>query len=240
MQKILLPPKGERGGASNMRVCEACFLSHETFTMLRTGGSFQHNRCGSSSSSSNSVDASSMQAMSPSAPRRRFGQLRPSTSSPAIMQALLVAKVETPGGQVASPCILKRQQSVTDQVTDQLTAMVSAAAETSNPGSPSSDTKSSSKGTSSPVRVPRGHALPGDDVQDPGDQVHAAYEAAEDMDAAEQLLGDVAPANVRRREWIQDVQKRFGTDPHYHAMLKYEPQALKALITCTMTPSAAN
>ena len=239
MQKILLPPKGERGGPSNMRVCEACFLSHETFTMLRTGGSFQHHRCGSSSSS-NSVDASSMQAMSPSAPRRRFGQLRPSTSSPAIMQALLVAKVETPGGQVASPCILKRQQSVTDQVTDQLTAMVSAAAETSNPGSPSSDTKSSSKGTSSPVRVPRGHALPGDDVQDPGDQAHAAYEAAEDMDAAEQLLGDVAPANVRRREWIQDVQKRFGTDPHYHAMLKYEPQALKALITCTMTPSAAN
>ena len=37
--------------------------------------------------------------------------------------------------------------------------------------------------------------------------------------AAEQLLGDVAPADERRREWIVNVQKKFGADPHYHVSL---------------------
>jgi len=69
-----------------------------------------------------------------------------------------------------------------------------------------------------------------------GNAEQTQVEAAEDPGAAEHLLEDVAPADDRRREWIANVQKKFGADPHYHAMLKYEPQALKALITCTMAP----
>lgn len=74
------------------------------------------------------------------------------------------------------------------------------------------------------MRVPRSNAAAQDEE----------VVADEDDSAAEQLLEDVAPADERRREWIANVQKKFGADPHYHAMLKYEPQALKALITFTI------
>lgn len=107
---------------------------------------------------------------------------------------------------------------------------VASGAETQTPGSPISDSRSS-RGTTSPVRVPRG----GDGGQQTED-VKKIVGEQDDQCAAEQLLEDVAPADGRRGEWIANVQKKFGADPHYHAMLKYEPQALKALITCTMAP----
>ena len=44
-------------------------------------------------------------------------------------------------------------------------------------------------------------------------------ERAGGVGGAEQLLEDVAPADEGRREWIANVQKKFGADPHYHVRI---------------------
>jgi len=220
--KMLLPPNGVRGSARNVRVCEACFLSQETFSFPRSGSV-------NSMGSVNSVDVLPTEMHSPAVPTRK-GTLKSSMSSPAILQLLLSVKGENSMMSHAD-CHDKadtsnHQSPRTTEAAAAGSPTLASGADTQTPSSPNSDSKSS-KGTTttSPVRVPRGNAEQ--------TQVEAA---AEDPGAAEHLLEDVAPADDRRREWIANVQKKFGADPHYHAMLKYEPQALKALITCTMAP----
>lgn len=222
--KMLLPPKGERGPPRNVRVCEACFLSHETFSFERTASAGY--LCGSpgsmgSASSMDSFSSSARELASPPAPVRMLARLKESSSSPAILQQFQKVLSIKMDGTISDD----RPGAGLDAAAAAQSLEVVSAAETQSPDSPSSDSKSC-RGTSSPMRVPRG--LPEDLAE--------VVQAPQDDGAAEHLLQDLAPADVRRKEWIASVQKKFGADPHYHAMLKYEPQALKALITCTMAP----
>jgi len=230
--KMLLPPQGERGPPRNVRVCEACFLSQETFTFPRSGS---HTPCHFLSPKTASGSPTRMGCTgfavppSPVPPNRRVGQLRSSTSSPALLQQSPGTDESAQGkGEKAKASILRRDSDSSINAADHGMANASSA-DSHMQASPRSDSKSS-RGTTSPVWVPRLNFL---------GQVKLTSEASSldaDVHAAERLFGDIAPENERRLEWIASVQKKFGADPHYHAMLKYEPLALKALITCTMAP----
>ena len=54
------------------------------------------------------------------------------------------------------------------------------------------------------------------------------YEAADDQ-AVETLLQDVA-TDEKGRQWINQVQAKFRDNPQYHALFKYEPNALKKIL----------
>jgi len=203
---MMLPPPGVRGPARNVRVCEACFLSQETFSFPRAGSVNSMGSFGSNSS----LDALPAEMHSPSVLTRK-GALKSSMSSPAILQLLLSVKGEN-GVMAHSDSIDKEDDSSAHQsprandapaVRGQFARAPGADAQA--PGSPNSDSKSSkSTTTTSPVRVPRGSAE--------ANQV----EAAEDAGAAKHLLEVLAPADARRSEWIANIQKKFGADPHYH------------------------
>jgi len=179
-------------------------LSHETFSFEKTASAGF--LCGSprsmgSSSSIESFSSSARELASPPVPVRKLARLKESSSSPAILQQfqrVLSIKMDgamcddRPGGGLDAAAAAQSPEVV-------------SAAETQTPDSPSSDSKSC-RGTSSPMRVPRG--VPEDLAQDGA--------PATDETAAEHLLQDVAPADIRRKEWIASVQKKFGADPHYH------------------------
>ena len=195
----MLPPKGDRGPPKGVRVCEACFLSHETFSFPRSSSG--------RSLGSDSGDGGLVRGMpSPSSPVRKIGKLRVSLSSPAILSGTSDSVI-TPTDKLA-----ERVQEMLAPDQDALAVASSSpasGADTQPPGSPNSDSKSV-RCTTSPVRINRGDAHRSEaDV----------LEEAECETAAEQLLGDVAPADERRREWIANVQKKFGADPHYHVSL---------------------
>jgi hypothetical protein len=205
-QKVLLPPKGEKGPPRNVRVCEACFLSHETFSFPRTVSAGY--LCGSPGSmgSNGSIDTfpASRDLASPVVPTRRIARLKESSSSPAILQQfqkVLSLKVE--GSEDKAAAVHHSPMSANEAAAN--SPEVVSAAETQAPDSPSSDSKSF-RGTSSPMRVPRGQA----------EDATIGAVAVGDETAAQRLLQDVALQDDRRKEWIANVQKKFGADPHYH------------------------
>ena len=187
---MMLPPKGDRGPPKSVRVCEACFLSHETFSFPRSSsGRSLGSDCG---------DGGLVRGMpSPSSPVRKIGKMRVSLSSPAILSG-------------ACDSVITPTDKLAERVQEMLAPDQDAwSLDTQPPGSPNSDSKSV-RCTTSPVRINRGDAHRSEaDV----------LEETECETAAEQLLGDVAPADERRREWIANVQKKFGADPHYHVSI---------------------
>ena len=179
-------------------------MSGETFSIPRTGS--VKSLC---SEGEADFGANQHEASSPAVPVRKVGQLRVSASSPAMMQLLLPSKNEVATGQGNSERFAPTEAVLPHpelEATDHNLATASSA-DTQTPGSPNSDSRSS-KGATSPVRVPRGGN--GDAVE--GEAANAPHA----HNAAEQLLEGVAPADERRREWIANVQKKFGADPHYH------------------------
>ena len=202
-QKVLLPPKGERGLPKSVRVCDACFGRQDTFSIPR---SCSAKSFGSDATMDSESCMPAREMPSPSAPQRRLGQLKASMSSPAVMQLLLKgdsASFQDQSGDKSGDVNRRILACETDTARANSPTLASRA-DTQTPGSPNSDTKSSK--TTSPVRVPRSNAAAQDEE----------VVADEDDSAAEQLLEDVAPADERRREWIANVQKKFGADPHYH------------------------
>ena len=164
---------------------------------------------------------------SPSAPVRKMGQLKTCSSSPAVLQLLFKgdsAPLQDHCGDKARDWG-KRSLTCETDVARANSPTLASRADTHTPSSPNSDTKSSK--TTSPVRVPRSNATA---------QEEALAEDHNDG-AAEQLLEDVAPADERRREWIANVQKKFGADPHYHVRIALFhtpiPRSVGLLYACT-------
>ena len=201
---MLLPPKGERGLPKSVRVCDACFGRQDTFSIPRSSSA---KSWGSDGVESETPTPTPMP--SPSAPVRKTGQLKASSSSPAVLQLLFKGE----SAPLQDQCVDKagdwgkRSLTCETDVARANSPTLASRADTHTPGSPNSDTKSSK--TTSPVRVPRSNATA---------QEEALAEDHNDG-AAEQLLEDVAPADERRREWIANVQKKFGADPHYHVRI---------------------
>ena len=63
----------------------------------------------------------------------------------------------------------------------------------------------------------------------PGAKVYTTTEKY----AIESLLQDVFP-DSHKCEWINHVKAKFKDNPHFYAMLKYEPKALKMMIMSTI------
>ena len=164
---------------------------------------------------------------SPVPPTRRTARLKESSSSPAIMQQfqkVLSLKVEGSEDKAAAV----HHSPISESEAAANSPEVVSAAETQAPDSPSSDSKSF-RGTSSPMRVPRGQA----------EDVTIGCVAAGDESAAQRLLQDVALEDDRRKEWIANVQKKFGADPHYHVSISWFARKQRAASMPALEPALA-